>query len=475
MFRLLALVALGVIACSGISVTRLDDRGAGAHEGIPYNLAMTSFDVEITRRVVKCVPHLGGNVAVRLAPKKQLDPSQRYLLEGNGFFASSDVKGEFSTDGVTTALNTTSTDTTATIVANVAELAAIIAPLAAAAVKGKPGEAPPPPIDCTPPVATAVTETVRLEPATKTAAEDLAKTTSELSLVTRELAALGAATDAETKRLRAQLLQDQDRLIRSQQRKHDALDSLQQLLEEQLKITTDVRHEQWPENGDELATPTEKPFRLTAEVMRKWSTSGDSWDATHFDVHLRLTHTGAVGRGNAPNDPPASIDTCDGVPVRFGSVGRLDACSAAPCGSDGATRLASHEGPILQLGPVYLADVSGGMFETVTGGISFDADGIPKTVQVVNSASTLATATGAAKEVATKVAGIPAAIDAAKTAKAKAGADLLAAKAALAKAKADGATTEQIAALEADTALAQAKLAKINAEKTLAEAEKPLE
>src|SRR5262249_19541413 len=102
-------------ACStGISVKHIANDEPVV--GPPCNLAMTQFAITITRHVIQCGAKMNGTVEVIATPSAILDPEQRYVLESNGWWATSDITSNLAANGVSTGLNAQSTDATAKVI-----------------------------------------------------------------------------------------------------------------------------------------------------------------------------------------------------------------------------------------------------------------------------------------------------------------------------------------------------------------------
>jgi hypothetical protein len=468
--RMLLFSVMAVVCCAcvtGITVTRLQGAPPSV-TGNPWNLPMTQFQITITRHVIACGPTINVSVEPMVTTALAVDPDQRYLLRSNGTFATSDIISTLSPAGVSTGLNAQSTDSTATVISNVIGTAAQVALFAAAA--GQPGTATvaqQPSEVCKPEIVQAVHE-LYPDPALKTkplkAIVD--EDTSQLAIATAKVAVWTAKYNVD-KSPKAELLAAIDAQARSQTQ----LSQDQKQLTKDMSLTTATQVVTWPLLSSDFRRDT--PFTLDRTTFNKWSNGAmDSTEAPKkADVYLALYRLDpSDGSWKAP-PPPVMADVKVGVPVRLAATGRLALCMAAACGPalvpgtppDPAHPVIVNDFQVLQLGPMYVVPVTGGIFRSESAAISLDKNGLPTSIESSEKAAAAAGASGAAKDAATQLAGLPASIRAAQLARTQAETNQLTANAALATAEASAGTTGQANTLTAQTAL-------ITAQNNLAEA-----
>lgn len=467
-----AVVLLAALAaCStGIKVTRLV--GDGAVQGNPWNLAMTQFTVTITRHVIECGDSLIGTVEIIATPSAVLDEEQRYVLESNGWWATSDITSNLAANGTSTGLNASSVDATTTIISNVVGTigqgviaAAAAAPLAAAPLAA----APPAPATnvCNKKLAIAVSKLYPNSGSSKkglTALVDekvaaLAEMTAKVALLTAQ-----GSLDKTYKKALITALDDQSALQKS-------LAADQQNLSAALKATTDTQVFRWPLRSIDFRADT--AYSLDAATLNKWLDSNEKQVAKakpQFDVYLALYRPNSKdAKWIAPKAAPFSGADV-GVPVRLAQTGRLLACAKCPCPPEfpivGSTDLdhTQFDQVVLQLGQLYTVPLTGGSFRSQTAVVALDANGLPTTIQVSEKAAAGVGLSGALKDTVTQIGALPAQVAAAKLAATTSQTNQLNAQAALATAQANAGVAGQTAPLVAQTAL-------INAQNALAVAQ----
>lgn len=458
-FSLVSLLALASAGCSpGIRVTHLvDDQPA---IGNPWNLPMTQFTISITRHVTKCGPSLEGNVEVIATPSVALDEDQRYVLKSDGWWSTSDITSTLAASGVSTGLNAASADATATVISNVMTTLGKVVVGATAMGVADGGES------CAGGVLAAVQ---KLYPAAGKKLKDtldeanvtLATTTAKVALLTAQ-----SQADANYKKELVRALEDQDTA-----RKRVA--DLQLELTGALKATSHTQVVLWPRKGSEFRR--DEPFNLPIDVFAKWSSLPRATKRDHqvfgqvygvvsklFAVHTALYQPNADGTWVGP-PPPARVDVTVGVPVRLARVGRLLICTEEKCPvqipADGIynEKISQADQVVLQMGRGYTVPLTGGTWRSQTGIIAMDANGLPTTIQVQEKVAGAVAASGAAKDVATQLAALPAEIRAAELARTKAKTDQLNTESALKTAQANLAVADQASALAAQSALIKAQ------------------
>ena len=421
---------------------------------------MTRFTVTITRNITQCGPRIKGRVETLASASTVADPEERYLLTSNGWFATSDIKSTLSSAGFNTALNAETADATATIIGNVVGTAAQIAiAFAAAAAPGqKPAPVGPTEI-CSAELKKAVDT---LYPTGK---PTLKKTVDEaiavLAQKTAEVAVLSAQTAANknNKGLKKKLVKalgDQEIARKNMVTHQDAFAAA-------MKASTNIQTVTWPDKSSEYRTA--KPFSIDQDVLDKWLVTGvDGPNATkQLDVHLAL-YTQPLG--GDWKEPTAKItDVVLGLPVRLPRTAKLAMCTGKKCPPifTAGQALAENETvadfPVLQVGPAYALPISGGAFRSESAAITLDPNGVPTVLQTTQKVAAASVLTGAAKDTATQLAGLPAGLRAAELAKTKAELDQATADIALQTAKQTAGLQGQTGTLSAQTALINAQVA----------------
>ena len=451
-------LASSLAACStGIEVRRVTD--GTPVTGNPWNLAMTQFNVTITRHVVSCEKGIESNVEVIATPSAVLDEDQRYVLSSNGWWATSDITSKLSATGVSTGLNAASADATPTIISNVVGTIGQIA--IRSAIGGGPVITAGKPV-CSESLTRAVNALYPekgsgLKATVDKHIADLAVLTAKVTLLTAK-SALNAAFKDEL----ARTLDKQTGL-------QLALAARQKELSAALAATTNTQSIRWPSRGSEFVTRS--PYAIDDGVMKKWLPEGAVPDDVkpQLAVHLALYRKNVSGGVWEIPVAQATGDTTQGVPIRLARHGRLVACVKDPCpaalpaiGSQDSKHT-QFEQVVLQLGQIYTVPVTGGSFRSQEASIAMDANGLPTEIKVSEKVAGAVAATGAAKDIATQVAALPAQISAAKLAVINAQTNQLNAQSALEAAQANAGVAGQTAPLNAQIAL-------INAQNALAAA-----
>jgi hypothetical protein len=456
---LLPLVFIGGVGCAtGIHVTRVSAADAQI-TGNPWNLAMTQFKMSITRHITKCGDEVSGTVEVIATPVTAVDDDQRYVLESNGWWATSDITSTLAPNGMSTGLNAQSTDTTATVISNVV---GTVAQVAIGAAAGAPGVKAPLEL-CKAEVAAAVAE-LYPKGATKPLRDRVDKDVADLANATARVALLTAQASAD-KSYKAELakaLGEQDTL-------RVALDKDQKQLTKDLNLTSNTQVVTWPRKASDLRQDT--PYTLNDKVLQNWSVSADPQSAKEqFSVYLALYRQDEKGEWVAPTTPPHS-DEKVGVPVRLARIGRLLVCTQEKCPPYlredflESPKQRSFDQVVLQLGQLITVPLTGGTFKAENAVIALDGNGLPTSIEVAEKVAGAAAASGAAKDTASQLSALPGQVRAAELARTQAQVNQLNAEIALATAqstageqRATGAVAAQTALINAQNSLATARL-----------------
>jgi hypothetical protein len=465
-----ALIAAACAGCaSSIQVQRLnpDPQTSEVLTGVPWNLAMTQFNVMITRQVTGCSGKLNGTASVTAVASKRLDEDQQYALSSKGVWATADITSTLATDGTSLTLNGHSEDQTGAVISNtVGFLTAVAtaAPMLAAGVQ----------MQCSNSVTQAL---ANLKGDGKTSlkkkVDQDTKLVASLTAKVAQLTTMYTASKAESDGVA--LTKAMAQLDEAQRAQTDD----QALLAASLKALTDTQTFVWPPNAKESATAS--PFELDQGVAQSWvkwiglpaGAAIPPVPADAFKVWLGLYRTDGFGGWALPSKVPTVGDTTVGVPVRLPRVGRLLACTGQACAStlsrnwvadDNNTQLITPDPSVLQFGQLYNVPITGGTFKSEGAVITLDANGIPTSIQVYEKVAAAVAATASAQSVATSISELPGKIVAAKLAKTQAELSQVKATNDLAAAQASSSTA-------GETAAVNARLSYINAQNSLIQAQ----
>jgi hypothetical protein len=229
-----SIVLLGAVACLGcgpsIKVTRVMG-DVPIVTGNPWNLPMTQFNITITRHVTKCGKDIEGKVEVLATTASVLDEQQRYVLESDGIWSTSDITSNLAANGVSTGLNAQSASAAGAIVSNVVTTFSKLAVLGGAVAALDVQEL------CSEDVRAAIKE---LFPVGGTSLKDqvdadtaaLAEETAKVELLSAE-----AAADKQNKQLKAKLIAAMDEQAKAKRKLADS----QGKLTKNLKVTSDTQ------------------------------------------------------------------------------------------------------------------------------------------------------------------------------------------------------------------------------------------
>lgn len=458
----LAAVLLLSACASGIVVTRLGPNDQ-TPTGNPWNLGMTQFKITITRHIVECGKEIRGGVEILASPATMLDEQQRYALVSNGWWATSDITSNLAPSGISTGLNASSTDATATALSSAIGAVAQIAIGLAAGAAPDPAAAnvKPPPL-CQPDVAKAVSELypakseqpkIGLRQLVDLDIAALAAATAKVTLLTSQ-----SAVDSTLKKQLATTMGEQARL-------QAKLNGSQVQLANYLSLTTETQVVSWPKSAGEFRRDV--AYNVDDVTLDKWITSFADRPSARgkFAIYLALYRQDSADGSWSQPPAPAVSDVKVGVPVRLARVGRLLACVGTTCpaklaevqGKDTAKTLIGNDFVVLQLGQMYNVPLTGGTFKSETAIVAMDANGLPTSIQVSEKAAAGTVLAGAAKDAATQFAALPAQLRAAELAKTTAQTSQLTANAALSAAEANAAAQGETSTLAAQLALVNAR------------------
>ena len=307
MKRVLSVLVLAattlISACaSGIVVTRL-----GANEptatGNPWNLGMTQFRITITRHIVECGKEIKGGVEILASPAMVLDEQQRYALVSNGWWATSDITSNLAPTGISTGLNASSTDATATALSSaIGAVAQVAIGLAAGAAPDPTAVNVKPPSLCQPEVAKAVSELypersdppkIGLKQIVDRDVAALATATAKVTLLTSQ-----SGVDSNLKKQLAASMGEQAKL-------QERLNASQTLLASYLNLTTETQVVSWPKSAGEFRR--DNAYNVDDVTLDKWITSFADRPSARgkFAIYLALYRQSSVDGSWSEPPPPA--------------------------------------------------------------------------------------------------------------------------------------------------------------------------
>lgn len=466
-----AVAAVALVGCtSTFRMSKVDPDNPATRIGLPYDLLMTQYEVELTRRVVGCGARL--EVLTKAEVKKadsQIDAAQMYSIDTEamgGPFKISDFKAEYYPGGRIKSLNAAVEDRTAAVVANIVGGLGKVASIAAGA--GAANTASGAEV-CTPATLDALDALAKQKPQLDAANGEVERWTTEVARLKAKVTAMGGAVDPATARDLSIAI---DALEAAQRR----LVQEKRLVEGYLGHLTHTETVLWPENGDVFATT--EPFATPTAVFDRWAkpTTLYGREKRKADVHMRMERIGSYGR-----DPSTAVhqvaDATAGLPFRRAARGRLVVCSEDMCTSADVDRvLAVKEGAVVQLGHVYQLPFRNRPFQNTTFAATFTTDGEMSTAGTAQKAASAEGATGAFKDGVATLGTTVAEVRGADTARLTAEAEEAQARRALADAQAAlvpvpaDPDRRRIEALALEAELAEAETRLITARETLAAA-----
>lgn len=452
-----ALCALGACTTTSFELAKVDLGASRTAQGVPYDLPMTQYEIEITRRIKDCTNNLTGVTKAEIkAVRVVADPAHMYAVDPTrltNWMKTSDFKVEYYPSGGVRAVNASVEDQAGPVIANVVGGAVKLVVLTGAggAGGGKGVNV------CSVDVQAAMAKIPGLMAALGADKAEVSRWTAPLAAATAKAAKLSGNVDDATRR---ELRLAADALEAASVKMAGAKDDLQ----EQLDVITDVRSEIWPEAGDDFA---KGPVQLPASVLRTWTgPKVSSIEIRKLDVHFRLERAAGFGRDPATS-AHQTIASRGGLPVRRAAPGRLVVCGDADCRSENtAAVLVIKEGPVAQLGPLYSIPFQNAAFQANSLSLALDEAGGLQSVGVVQKASVAKEASAAFKDTASQLAALPGEIATARAARIKAKTEETQARRALAEAQAiapPAGRAELLDELKLDLELAQTETKLIEA------------
>jgi hypothetical protein len=464
-FALLALPLLLSGCATSLSLQRAGEGGAEAskrYAGIPYPMMFTTFQVDITHRLIDCSPakyDVASTVEIS-SPITAPDMNNMFLIDPNsltGPFKSGDVKVTYLTNGAISSLNASADDKSVAVIANVVggviKIASIGLMAAADAAKFAPA-----PSKCNDDTMAALAAMARAEPDLERDTVKLKTATDNLKKIADKLAAMGSNADEKTRTRHSDALDALNAIQSKVKAEKVAIEKLLRLL----AITKTIR---WPEDS----SGRHKEVSMSLAEESKW---GIATVAADLVIGVALEPAFQMPDGWTPQSPGYKIDPKFGLPYRLALPGRLKVCNGA-CKTTTEV-YAETVANILQLGDVYYIPCRSPAFTSSSCELTYADTGELKSMGTMTKSASAENISAAFKDAATQYGDYRSARSASEEkakgtelATLKAEAELAAAKAALVKDPSAG-VLAQTASIKATTGLAEAKLALLEAEAALA-------
>lgn len=364
------------------------------YSGIPFPLMFTTFDIDVTHRMVNC-DQAKATIAtsVVLKPAQSApDMANMFLLDPAslaGPFKTGQLKVTYLPNGAVASLNAVTEDKSVETIANVVGAAVKVATIGVGSAGAAPG-APAP--ECPAQIVEALKQVKSAEPQFKADNDNLEKATARLKKAREKLETLGALADDHSKKELSDSLDAVDKATASLKISKASMDKLLHLL----TITRTLR---WPAHSGQFA----ETLMVEVDELAKWGGIDlDGMAVTKgLTIGFRLAHayTQEVP-GNV--DPAANVSVRSGLPYRLPQPGLLTVCKG-PCTAQSEV-YARQRANVLQLGPVYYLPCRSPAFSSNSCEISFADSGELKSMGGIQSTATGERMSAALNDVATQYA-----------------------------------------------------------------------
>ena len=397
-FLIAILAGTTLSACTSLQVKRISTTDASTRKGMPYNLALSQFELRMTYELVACgvKPEISMAASVE-KPVAVPDPEHRYVVDPNSLasaFKTSAVKLEYHPNGLVKSLNASAEDRTGEVIGLVGSAAVKVAKIAAGNI-GSAGNRDPE--NCNADALEALNAAKALKPKLKAATVLTKGKEKALKALREKITALGANVDDRTEQ---QLSTAYDELVAAVAAQKSVMEEIE---EEKAKITF-VRVENWPTKSADRATK----FTLPLSVVQRWvlNPDGDAGVERERTFYTSLSPIAVQGDGDAS----IADDSISGIPFRQAELGYLRICRLDRCGTGESEQIFEHRTLIHQLGMVYYLDCVSRPFTSVGCAFEMLDDGRLKTIGTENKkamaegmAGSLGSLLGSASEIAAEL------------------------------------------------------------------------
>lgn len=327
--------------------------------GILYPTMFTTFEIDVTHRMVNCVNDK-ATIATTVVLKPAMampDLANTFMLEPaslSGPFKTGELTVKYRPTGAVASLNAVTQDKSIETIANVVGAAVKMATIGVANA-GAANEVPTQ--KCPRELVNALEKVKELEPQFKLDTDALEEATAGLKKVSERLATLGANADERSKR---QLADSLTVVGNAEERLKVSKASMDKLLD-LLAISRTLR---WPAHSGQF----EETIKVDVDELEKWGGLEGLGVTRDLTLGFRLAHayTREVPKNVAPT---ASISDRDGLPYRLPQPGLLIICKGKCTGKSEV--YARQRANVLQLGPVFYMPCRSPAFSSNSCALSF--------------------------------------------------------------------------------------------------------
>ncbi|MFJ5296708.1 hypothetical protein ACIQAL_09305 [Pseudomonas sp. NPDC088368] len=449
--------------------------------GAPYNLTFTQYEITVTRRVIGCTKDGGAGLEIAIdasvTQKEQSDSTRHYVIDLQSLqsiWKSTDIEATYYDSGALKAINASAEDHTGAVLVSAASTLGKIIVTAAAPAGPSNG--------CEKTIAETIAKIPQAQATVKAKTQTLDQLTADLKETT-DIATVVGKTWGRSDR---DLFADKIKALQTARREQAAANSELQAL---LSKVSFVSKAAWPPSGavfePSVAVPPNSPKGAPAAPVPvvedlPIKTVRDVWgNATHpaqvvddVRVYARLISTSPMGSTD-PCVVTCKEDSTLGLKYRVPAPGKLLICIKPDCKPESSDVITAIDGPVSQLGHVFVLPLHSGMFTNRTVVAEFDDAGRPTKLGVKDTSAAAETAANSVGSIVDTVLTARAKIIPSKVDRIKSQTELLKAEAenaAARKALQPEPNAEKTAAKEAfaaDTALLEAQVANFEANQAL--------
>lgn len=388
---------LGLIGCTTTLTTqRVGPVGSAPQPGWDYSLPFAQYDITIVRTLETCGEEPTVAITATAVTNFVADPANAFTIDYRSLASATKISNleiEKYPNGMLKKIGASAEDRTGPVIVNTATALAKIA----AAAMGFPSGVVAPAVEgmgrsrpierCNPETVDALRRAPALRARVATATVRLQDATARLDALTAVASPVSSGADATTQR---ELIRAARDVAERKSELATATEGYKKVVE-QLTITSQLR---WPANGDERSS---EPQRLTLDQLSKWLK--DAEGVTKEDLAFRLETDSSLAGASVPQ--PTGTPSPRPEPLRYRVPVRARLVMYTVRGDAPTDRVkVITEGPVPQLGRVYLLPLQNKAFQNNELKATFSEDGNLQTAGYAEKSSSAEAATEAFAKVA---------------------------------------------------------------------------